>query len=172
VIHDADLVVVHRADTDNGRTIGSEDHWKLVESILAARRGEPQSNPGLHALRPTALSSQLPPVPIPEYRALSSSTLNEYLGDYRLSPGAAQLAGRKLTPGGTVRVFLFDEKPYMHLPGAGDVMMFPTGKDTFTIRAAPGVGIVFERGANDKVTTVTLTPSGNPVKALRAQPTP
>lgn len=172
VIHDADLVVVHRADTDNGRTVGSDDHWKLVESILAARRGEPQPDPELHALRPTALSSQLPPIPIPNYRALSPSTLNEYLGDYKLSPGAAQLAGRKLTPGGTVRVFLFDEKPYMHLPGAGDVMMFPTGRDIFTIRAAPGVGIAFGRGANDNVTTATLTLGGSTVRALRAQPTP
>ena len=66
VIRDADLVVVHRADTDNGRTIGSEDHWKLVESIVAARRREPQPNPGLRALRPAALASQLPPAPIPE----------------------------------------------------------------------------------------------------------
>jgi CubicO group peptidase (beta-lactamase class C family) len=170
VIRDADLVVVHRADTDNGRTILSEDHWKLVESILAARRREPQANPELRALRPAALSSQLPAAPIPEYRALSQSALDDYLGEYRLSPGAAQLAGRKLTSGGTVRVFLFDEKPYMHLPGAGDVMMFPIGRDTFTIRAAPGLAIAFARGANETVTAVTLTLSGSTLKALRARP--
>ena len=171
VIRDAELVVVQRADTDHARTIGSEDHWKLVESILAARRHEPQPKPKpkpeLRALRPMALSSQLPPATIPEYRALSPSALDDYVGDYELAPGAAQLAGRKLTPGGTVRVFLFDEKPYMHLPGAGDVMMFPTGRDTFTIRAAPGVGISFERNANDKVATVTLTLSGNTHSAHR-----
>ena len=170
VIRDADLVVVHRADTDNGRTVGSEDHWKLVESVLAARRREPQPNPELRALRPAAFSSQLPPAPIPEYRALSRSALEDYLGEYELSPGAAQLAGRKLTSGGTVRVFLFDEKPYMHLPGAGDVMMFPIGKDTFTIRAAPGLGIAFARGPNETVTTVILTLGGSTLRALRAQP--
>ena len=170
VIRDADLVLVHRADTDHARTIGSEDHWKLVESVLAARRREPQLRPELRALRPTALSSQLPPATIPEYRALSRSTLDDYLGDYKLAADAAQLAGRTLTPGGTVRVFLFGEKPYMHLPGAGDVLMFPTGRDTFTIRAAAGLGIAFGRGPNDKVTTVTLTLSGRTLRAFRAQP--
>lgn len=87
-----------------------------------------------------------------------------------VAPDAAQLAGRTLTRSGTVRVFLFDETPYMHLPGAGDVLMFPTGKDTFTTRAAPGLGIAFERGPNDKVTTVTLTLSGRTLRAFRAQP--
>ena len=96
--------------------------------------------------------------------------MKEYLGDYTLAPGEGQLAGRKLTPGGTVRVFLFDDKPYMHLPGAGDLMMFPTGADTFTIRAAPGLAIAFERAANKSVTTVALALSGSNLKAHRAQP--
>jgi CubicO group peptidase (beta-lactamase class C family) len=170
VIRDADLVVVHRADTDNGRTISSEDHWKLVESILAARRREPQPNPELRELTPAALSSQLPPAPLPEYRALSRSALDAYLGEYKLSPGAARLAGRDVTPGGTVRVFLFDDMPYLHLPGAGDVMMFPTGRDTFTIRAAPGLAIAFARGTNDKVTTVILTVNGSTLTGVSVPP--
>jgi hypothetical protein len=49
-------------------------------------------------------------------------------------------------------------------------MMFPTGRDTFTIRAAPGLGIAFERGANKDVTTVTLALSGSTLKAHRVQP--
>lgn len=165
----ADLVVVHRADTDHAHAISSEDHWTLVESILAARAGRAAGQSGTPRLGPTALTSQLPAAPIPEYRALARSALDDYLGDYKLSPGAAQLAGRRLTSGGTVRVFLFDDKPYLHLPGAGDVMMFPTGRDTFTIRAAPGLGIAFERGDNNKVTTVTLPLSGGTLKALSTQ---
>ena len=169
VIRDADLVVVHRSDTDHARTIGSDDHWKLVESLLAARRREPEPKPELRRLQPRLLTSQLPPVTIPQYRALPSRVLDDYLGDYKLGPGAARIAGRTLTPGGRVRVFLFDRKPYMHLPGAGDVLMFPTGKDSFTIRAAPGVGIAFERDPNDEVSTVTLTLSGRTFRAFRAQ---
>ena len=84
----AELVVVHRADTDHGRTIDSEDHWRLVESILAARRSEPEPKPDLGPLHPTTLSSQLPPATIPEYRALRAALLDDYLGDYKLGPGA------------------------------------------------------------------------------------
>ena len=48
-------------------------------------------------------------------------------------------------------------------------MMFPTGKDTFTIRAAPGLSIAFERDANNKVTTVALALNGSTLRA-RIQP--
>jgi hypothetical protein len=137
-----------------------------VESILAARRSEPQSEPGLRALRATALSSQLPPAAIPEYRPLSPSALADFLGEYTLTDGAIQLAGRSVIPGGTLRVFMFDAKPYMHLPGAGDVMLFPTGTDVFTIRAAPGLGIAFTRAANNSVMTVTLTGGGSTLTGI------
>lgn len=77
---------------------------------------------------------------------------------------------RTLTAGGTIRVFLFADTPYLHLPGAGDVMMFPTGRDTFTIRAAPGLRMTFERAANQSVTGVTLILNGATVKAVRSRP--
>ena len=60
VIPGAELVVVHRADTDHGRTIDSEDHWKLVESILAARRTEPEPKPDL---RPAPADGPVHPAP-------------------------------------------------------------------------------------------------------------
>jgi CubicO group peptidase (beta-lactamase class C family) len=173
VIPEAGLVVVHRADTDHFRSVSSEDHWKLVESVLAAR-GEPvarqEARPKLTPLRPMALSSQLPPPTIPQYRALPASAVNHYLGDYAVPPGPAELVGRKLTPGGTIRVFIFDQKPYVHLPGVGDILMFPSGKDTFTARAVRGLGIIFGRGANDDVTGVTFTLGGRSfsARAIRA----
>jgi hypothetical protein len=52
----------------------------------------------------------------------------------------------------------------------GDVLLFATGTDTFTIRTARGVTVAFERGPNDKVTTVALTLSGRTVRAFRALP--
>jgi CubicO group peptidase (beta-lactamase class C family) len=170
VIPEADLVVVHRADTDHGRRVDGEDHWRLVESVLAARRTEPKPRPDLRPLQPTVLSSQLPPATIPEYRALPESVLDHYLGDYELSPGTTSLGEYKLTPGATVRVFLFDEKPYVHLPGVGDVQMFPTlRRDTFTVRVVQGMGIAFERGADNEVTAVTLTLGDYTLRASRAQ---
>jgi CubicO group peptidase (beta-lactamase class C family) len=79
VIPGADLVVVHRADTDHDRRVDGVDHWALMESVLAARRTEPEPNPDLRPLQPIVLSSQLPPATIPEYRALAESVLDDYL---------------------------------------------------------------------------------------------
>jgi CubicO group peptidase (beta-lactamase class C family) len=172
VIPGADLVVVHRADTDHGRSVDGQDLWALMESIFSARRTElkPKPKPDLQPLQPTVLSSQLPPVIIPEYRALPASVVGRYLGDYELGPGTARLGDYKLTPGAAVRVFLFDEKPYVHLPGVADVQMFPTvGQDTFTARVAPGMAIAFERGADDEVTAVTLTLDDSTLRASKAR---
>ena len=142
-----------------------------MESVLAARRSEPEPKPDLRPLQPTTLSSQLPPVTIPKYRALPKSVLDDYLGDYELAPGATtDLGAYKLTPGATVRVFLFDEKPYIHLPGVGDVQMFPTARDTFTARVVQGMRIAFERRADDEVKDVTLTLGDYTLTASRAQP--
>ena len=162
MIPDADLGVVHRADTDQGRRVDGEAHWGLVESLLEARRTQPKPKPDLRPLRPTVLSSQLPPAIIPEYRALPESFLDSYLGDYD--------GEYKLTPGGTVGVFLFDGKPYLHLPGVGDVQMFATARrDILAVRVVPGMGIAFERGADDEVTAVILSLGDHTLKASRAQ---
>jgi CubicO group peptidase (beta-lactamase class C family) len=175
VIRDADLVIVHRADTDHGRRVDGTDHWALVESILAARRTKPklEADLRLRPLQPTVLSSQLPPAIIPEDRALADSDVNHYLGEYGLKPGAgaARLGAYTLTPGATVRVFLFDGKPYVHLPGVGDVQMFRTDRrDTFTARASLGLEITFMRGENDDATAVTLTYGNHTVTASRVRP--
>jgi CubicO group peptidase (beta-lactamase class C family) len=167
VIPDEELVVVHRADTDHGRRIRSEDHWALLESLVAARRSEPERSPDLRALQSTALPSQLPPAVIPEYRVLPTPVLDDYLGNYILAPGATDLGNYELTPAGTVRVLLFDDKPYIHLPGTGDVQLFPTDRDTFTARALLGMGIAFERDRNGEVTSVTLTFDGDTLRAAR-----
>ena len=167
VIPGAELVIVHRADTDHGRTVESTDQWRLVESILAARRTEPQPDADLGPLQPTPLSSQLPPAAIPEYRALPASALTDYLGDYKLAPGATRLREYRLTEGGTMRVFLFDEKPYMHLPGLADVQMFPTARDTFTVRVVQGMSIIFGRSAEGEITTLTLTFDDHTIRASK-----
>jgi hypothetical protein len=91
--------------------------------------------------------------------------MDDYLGDYTLPSDPGSFVGRELTPAGTARVFLFDGKPFFHLPGAGDVEMFHTADDTFTVRAVWGVSIVFERGSDDEVTAVTLRHDGGTVRA-------
>lgn len=167
VIPGEQLVIVHRADTDHDRNVDSVDHWQLVESILAARNGEPASNPVLRLLAPSGLRSQLPPATTPEYRALAAPVVQSYLGDYRIE-GAAKLGEYLLTPDGTVRVFLFDDKPFVHLPGVGDIQAFPVDRDRFTARALPGISVRFERGAGGRVTAITLSLGHPAVRAARS----
>jgi CubicO group peptidase (beta-lactamase class C family) len=169
VIPDAELVVIHRADTDHDRSVASENHWALVESIVAARRTEPKPNPDLGPLQPAVLSTQLPPAPIPQYRALPKSVLEHYVGDYVPDPGAMRLGRFRLAAGAPVRVFLFEEKPYVHLPGVGDVQMLPTARrNIFAVRAVLGMTIAFERATDDEVTHVILTLKDDTLRASRA----
>jgi CubicO group peptidase (beta-lactamase class C family) len=169
VIPGAELVVIHRADTDHDRSVASEDHWALVESIVAARRTEPKPNPDLGPLQPAVLSTQLPPATIPQYRALPKSVLEQYVGDYELELGAARLGKFKVTAGEPLRVFIFEEKPYLHLPGVGDVQMFPTvRRNIFAVRAVLNMAIAFEQAAGDRVTHLTVTFGDYTVRASRA----
>jgi hypothetical protein len=97
------------------------------------------------------------------------SALDQYLGDFELGPGATTSLGEyKLTPAAAVRVFLFDEKAFVHLPGLGDVQMFPTDRrDRFDVRVLQGMGIAFERNADDDVTAVTVTLGDHTIRASR-----
>jgi hypothetical protein len=84
--------------------------------------------------------------------------------------GATNLGEYKLTRGGTIRIFLFDEKPYIHLPGVGDIQMFPTVRDTFTSRVLLGARIAFERDADHEVKDMALTLGDYTLRASRVQP--
>lgn len=170
VIPDAELVIVHRADTDHSRSVSGEDHWALVESILAARRTGQRSKPDLRPFEPTVFSSQLPAITIPEYRALPNGVLDDYLGNYKLDSGATSLGKFKLTSGASVRVLPFNDKPYLHLPGVGDVQLFSSAKrDAFSVRIVHGMGVVFERGSHDEVVAITLTLGNDKLNARRTQ---
>jgi CubicO group peptidase (beta-lactamase class C family) len=157
VIPGAELVVVHRADTDHDRRVSGDDHWALVESLLAARRSEPLATPKLGPLQATVLVSQLPPAAVPEYQAPATGALDRFLGDYQLRPGSTTLGSYTMTSGGTVRVSLFDEKPYAHLPGVGDVQLFPSNRPgVFAVRILLGLEFAFESGTGGSSVTISL----------------
>ena len=169
VIPSADLVVVHRVDTDHGREVDGTDHWELVESIAAACRSEPEARAELVPLQPTALSSQLPPAVVPKYRPLPDSVLDDYLGDYEPDAHATQLGRFRLSSGTRVRVFVFEDKPYLHLPGIADVQLFPGARDRFTARAELGLVIAFERATDGEVAAVTVALAGHTLRAARVR---
>ena len=172
VVPAAQLVVVHRADTDHARTVDGSDHWALVERIVAARRRDPDAEAALRPLQPTPFVSQLPAATPPERAPHGPTAVDAYMGAYEIGQTTTAIAGRALTPGGSIRVFLFHGEPYLHMPGVGDVQLFATGRDAFTARALPGLAVTFARGRAGDVTSVSIELRGHSVTAVRAKAQP
>lgn len=159
VVPSLELVIVHRANTDRGRGIDGRDAWAIAERIAAAglagvgergTAGEPApgnlADARLVALDPTPFKTALPPWLPPEPRPISDALIEQLSGEYLLAPGAV------------VRVFRFQDQPYIHVPGEGDALLIPTPEDgAYTIRVVPGVRVEFLRNATGAVEAVELT---------------
>ena len=68
--------------------------------------------------------------------------MTEYSGDYELAPNVV------------ARVFVFEGRLFGRFP-QGEAELFALSRSEFTIRAAPGVVIRFERDAAGRVTGVS-----------------
>jgi CubicO group peptidase (beta-lactamase class C family) len=140
VIPDADLVLVHRGDTDNGRNVSGRDVWTIAEMIASARDGLPEGLPVLVPLQPVSLASQAPAVPRPTYVAIDSTLMAEYAGEYSIAPGV------------DARVFVFEGRLFANFPGQGEAELLGLSRSEFTIKPVPGVRVRFDRDASGKVT--------------------
>ena len=144
VIPEADLVVVHRADTDLGRHVAGPDVWRIVDGILGAREGRPAPEPRLTALQARPLPSLPPAAELPEPISPDALPLEDYTGEYALGPELS------------IRVFLFEGRPFIAVPGEGEGELVPIGPDRFWVPAAPGVTTVeFHRDAQGRVVRMT-----------------
>ena len=155
VVPAADLVVVHRGDTDHGRSVRGPDVWAIVESILAARRGPPASNPRLRPMESRALASQLPVLVWPSVVDADPATMESYYGAYEIAAGAV------------VRVFSWEARTIITVPGEGEAELLRTGEDEFTIRVAPGVRVRFDRDGAGRVVGLTMTMGPRTLRARR-----
>jgi CubicO group peptidase (beta-lactamase class C family) len=144
VIPAADLVIVHRGDTENGRAVRGFDVWQIAERILAAREGEPGSRPATSALTITPFSSQLPEAALPPFLTLDAAALARIEGSYELSPGTS------------IRVFLFEGRPFINVPGEGEAEMYAVSPVEFVLRVEPGVRIRFEEHPEGNVAGIVL----------------
>src|SRR6185436_17845931 len=111
VVPEADLVVIHRGDTDHNRNFSGGRVWALVDAVLAAKTGEAKSNPALVPLTPVPFVSQLPPLAEPVVLPMSDDELNSLVGEYEI--GQPQ----------RVRVTKFRGKALVFMPGRGDAEM-------------------------------------------------
>ena len=154
VIPGADMVVVHRGDTDHQRGVPSRFVMRIAEGILAARRREPRPAPATKPLTPVALASQATPLPARRYVALDASALERITGEYEFGPNAVG------------RVWMHDGRPYMFMPGEGEAELFALSPDEFTVRVVEGVSIRFDP-ATGPVTGLTVTMGGRTMHATK-----
>lgn len=147
VIPEAELVIVHRADTDHGREIAGPDAWTIADGIVAAMvaEAEPADEPELAPMTPTPFETQLPPYDWPEPSTVPDAVLDDYMGEYPLAPEAV------------IRVFRFRGEPYIHVPGEGEARLVPLGSDAFTIRVVAGVHASFLRDETGAVAGIEIT---------------
>ncbi|NIR45463.1 MAG: serine hydrolase [Gemmatimonadetes bacterium] len=144
VIPGAELVVVHRGDTDNYRGVNGSDVWMVVEKILAARQAEPVPEPSLAALDPAPLHNVRPAPALPEPVAIAPELLAEYVGRYQFAPGVVG------------EIFMYEGRPFINVPGEGEAELFAMNDSTFFIRAATGITVEIQRDPNGEVTGLVV----------------
>jgi hypothetical protein len=149
VIPQAQLVVVHRGDTDNDRPVDGPDVWMVVEKILAAQEGEGVAEPRLVELEPEPLPNVLPAPSLPRPVTIAPETLNEYVGRYEFAPDVVG------------RIFLYEGRPFIQVPGEGEAELFAMNDSTFFVRMVTGITITIQGGPGGEVTGLSLSmPSG------------
>jgi CubicO group peptidase (beta-lactamase class C family) len=156
VIPGAELVVVHRGDTDNGRSVAGPAIWQLVERLAAARDGQGQPAPATMDMTPTSLASTLPPPPPVTLVPLTSAARTQVIGRYAVAPGAF------------ARVFEHEGRLFMSVPKQGEAELFATAPLDFTILVQPGVRVVFQADAGGVVSGAEITIGRQVIKATRA----
>jgi CubicO group peptidase (beta-lactamase class C family) len=157
IIPGAEMVIVHRGDTDHGRQVAGRDVNAIAELVVAARTGQPARDPRLVPMAPVPLASQLPAPRPARFVAVDPAVLARYYGSYEVAPGAV------------ARVFEFRGRPFVSMPGEGEAELFALSETEFTIQVVPGVRAVFERAPAGDVTGVVLTLGGRTIRARRVE---
>ncbi len=146
VIPSLDMVIVHRADTDNGRSVQGPRIWQLVERLAAARTGTPATQPRLVPMAASPLTSTLPAPPAETFVPVTAALIARVAGAY----------ADAVRPEVITRVFEHEGRLFMSLPGEGEAEIFPTGDGRFTVRVQPGIRVTFDLPAEGPATRVTV----------------
>jgi CubicO group peptidase (beta-lactamase class C family) len=156
VIPEAELVVVHRADTDHNRSWSEGRVLALIDAVLGAKTATASTEPILGALAPVAFASQLAALPRPAIQPMSPDEVNGLTGEYD-----AGLPER-------VTVTAFMGRPFVHVPGRGEAELLRTAENRYTIEVVPGVSIAADRAAG-VVEMLRITLGGRTITARRVR---
>ncbi len=153
LVPDLDLVVVHRGDTDFSRGVAGGEVWSLVSGIVDSINGPARLSRKLEPVEAKPFARKLPELKFPEIVTLPVSTLDRYVGDYRISPEV------------TVKVWRVDDVLVGRMTGTGETDLFAIGETEFWGKAA-GARVRFELDEEQQVTGATLWYRGQEMRAL------
>ncbi len=134
VCEDAQIVMVHRGDTDHNRHSGTGEALRLFSKILSGKTGEPAANPRLVPMKPRPLEGRLPAMPDRELVALDPSALKGLVGGYSMPNGVVV----------TIRA-LEDRLVGAH-PHLGEIDLF-SASPTWFVAANANIDIAFSLDA-------------------------
>ena len=159
VIPEAEMVIVHRADTDHARNVPGTEVWSIADRILAAQTDEPAEDPKLVKVRPVAFDSQLPELEWPDLIDLDRSQLESLIGRYAFDAGFEG------------EVFLHEERLFGFLEGQGEAELFPVSSTDFVLRVMPTASIRFILDETGRAEEMIITMGGRPLRGQRVEET-
>jgi hypothetical protein len=143
VVPSADLVFVHRADTENGRHVRGPQVWRLAEMVLSAQTGEPAADPKLVDLSPVPFDNALPAAPQRTVTAMDPAKFDDFTGEF-----AKEQQYR-------VTVFTFENRLFATLHGVGEGELLAEGEDSFFVRNE-NAQVRFERDGAGRVVRAVM----------------
>jgi CubicO group peptidase (beta-lactamase class C family) len=155
LIPQAELLVVHRGDSDNGVNVPGSVIWSLVERILSARERAAVPTPALRPMVEVPFQSQRPAPAPRSVVALGDSARSAVVANYAMVGGDA-----------SIRVFEYQERLFINAPGEGEAEMYASAPDEFFLPAVPGVSVTFERDAQG-VSALVLVIGDQRIRAPR-----
>jgi len=170
VIPEAKMVIVHRADTDNGRRVSGNDVWTLLDRLIGARRTTAQpcsaatpctaggSKPARFTpLHVEAFASQLPAVVAPKPVSLDIAAMTALVGSYEIKPGFIG------------EVFLEGGQLFASMPGRGEVELFALTPSDFFLRVDPTAKVHFDGEANGHFSRIVVSIGGRDIAGRRLE---
>jgi CubicO group peptidase (beta-lactamase class C family) len=155
VIPGAEMVYVHRVDTDRRRSVNYLEAWKVADMILAAKESEAKAEPLLVELRTVPFAGAEAPLPVPTEIVMDPCLFDGLAGEYK--------AGVML-----FTVLKEDDRLWLATPGRPKIELFPEAEDKFFAKAMD-FQIVFKRDETGKIVGAKINLRGQEIEATRIE---
>ena len=150
VIPAAELVFVHRGDTDNDRRVAGSAIWNMAELVFGAMVDEPAADPELVDVDAVPFDDPGPEPEWPEEVAVDPAVFDELVGEYEILPGR------------TMTIHVWEDRLFLRSDD-GEAELFPEGSRRFFCRAAP-VTVEFLEDEAGRITAARIqAPDGDGV---------